>query len=188
MAIFYSPLRGCSTYVLIDLSCVNPKTAPFVYSISKCRYCGKEYDGDGLWDDGFCCGRCRALVKKNDIKGKFPKGYRYILLVFIAFFLLCGLFSTCIHNDDEEINPDVENVSHKSDQKKSKTVNHKRKAESNSQAAESSEEEELPNEEEQLSSEIEEDTSVEEISPSAQPESLPSTEDVEVDAEISPTE
>ena len=183
VAIFYSPLRGYSTYVLIDLSCVNPKTVPFVYSISKCRYCGKEYDGDGL-----CGGKCRALAKKNDINGKLPKGYRYILLIFLVFCLLCGLFSTCIHNDDEEINSGVENVFHKSDQKGSETVNHKRKAESNSQVAESSEEEELPNEEEQLSSEIEEDTSVEEISPSVQPESQPSTEDVAVDTEISPTE
>ena len=170
--------------------------------MSKCRYCGKEYDGDDLWDDGFCCGRCRALAKKNDIKGKFPKGNRYILLGILASFLLCGLFSTCFHNDEEEINPAVENVSHKSDQKGSKTVNHKRKAESNSQAAESSNAEELPSEEEELPSEaeelpsgeevlpnkIEEDTSVEEISPSAQPDSQPSTEDVEVDAEISPTE
>lgn len=156
--------------------------------MSKCRYCGKEYDGDDLWDDGFCCGRCRALAKKNDIKGKFPKGNRYILLGILASFLLCGLFSTCFHNDEEEINPAVENVSHKSDQKGSKTVNHKRKAESNSQAAESSNAEELPSEEEGLPSEIEEDTSVEEISPSALPDSQPSTEDVEVDAEISPTE
>lgn len=163
--------------------------------MSKCRYCGKEYDGDGLWDDGFCCGRCRALAKKNDINGKFPKGYRYILLFFLAFCLLCGLFGKCIHNDDEEINPGVENVSHHSDQKGSKTVNHKRKAESSSQAAESSEEEELlseeeelPSEVEELPSEVEEDTSVEEISPSAQPESQPSTEDVEVDAEMSSTE
>lgn len=170
--------------------------------MSKCRYCGKEYDGDDLWDDGFCCGRCRALAKKNDIKGKFPKGNRYILLGILASFLLCGLFSTCFHNDEEEINPAVENVSHKSDQKGSRTVNHKRKAESNSQVAESSNAEELPNEEEELPSEveelpsgeevlpnkIEEDTSVEEISPSAQPDSQPSTEDVEVDAEISPTE
>lgn len=170
--------------------------------MSKCRYCGKEYDGDDLWDDGFCCGRCRALAKKNDINGKFPKGYRYILLFFLAFCLLCGLFGKCIHNDDEEINPGVENVSHESDQKGSKTVNHKRKAESNSQVAESSEEEELlseeeelpseveelPSEVEELPSEVEEDTSVEEISPSAQPESQPSTEDVEVDAEMSSTE
>lgn len=170
--------------------------------MSKCGYCGKEYDGDDLWDDGFCCGRCRALAKKNDIKGKFPKGNRYILLGILASFLLCGLFSTCFHNDEEEINPAVENVSHHSDQKGSKTVNHKRKAESNSQVAESSEEEELLSEEEELPSEveelpsgeevlpnkIEEDTSVEEISPSAQPDSQPSTEDVEVDAEISPTE
>lgn len=163
--------------------------------MSKCRYCGKEYDGDGLWDDGFCCGRCRALAKKNDINGKFPKGYRYILLFFLAFCLLCGLFGKCIHNDDEEINPGVENVSHESNQKGSKTVNHKRKAESSSQAAESSEEEELlseeeelPSEVEELPSEVEEDTSVEEISPSAQPESQPSTEDVEVDAEMSSTE
>ena len=163
--------------------------------MSKCRYCGKEYDGDGLWDDGFCCGRCRALAKKNDINGKFPKGYRYILLFFLAFCLLCGLFGKCIHNDDEEINPGVENVSHESNQKGSKTVNHKRKAESNSQVAESSEEEELlseeeelPSEVEELPSEVEEDTSVEEISPSAQPESQPSTEDVEVDAEMSSTE
>lgn len=163
--------------------------------MSKCRYCGKEYDGDGLWDDGFCCGRCRALAKKNDINGKFPKGYRYILLGILASFLLCGLFSTCFHNDEEEINPAVENVSHHSDQKGSKTVNHKRKAESSSQAAESSEEEELlseeeelPSEVEELPSEVEEDTSVEEISPSAQPESQPSTEDVEVDAEMSSTE
>ena len=170
--------------------------------MSKCRYCGKEYDGDDLWDDGFCCGRCRALAKKNDIKGKFPKGNRYILLGILASFLLCGLFSTCFHNDEEEINPAVENVSHKSDQKGSRTVNHKRKAESNSQVAESSNAEELPNEEEELPSEVEElpsgeevlpnkteeDTSVEEISPSAQPDSQPSTEDVEVDAEISPTE
>ena len=163
--------------------------------MSKCRYCGKEYDGDGLWDDGFCCGRCRALAKKNDINGKFPRGYRYIFLGILAFFLLCGLFSKCAHNDDEEISPAVENVSHKSDQKKSKTVNHKRKAESNSQAAESSnaeelssEVEELPSEVEELTNEIEEDTSVEEISPSAQPDSLPSAEDVEVDAEISPME
>lgn len=147
--------------------------------MSKCRYCGKEYDGDGLWDDGFCCGRCRALAKKNDINGKFPKGYRYILLFFLAFCLLCGLFGKCIHNDDEEINPGVENVSHESNQKGSKTVNHKRKAESSSQAAESSEEE--------LSSE-EEDTPVEEISQSAQPDSQLSTEDVEVDAEMSSTE
>jgi len=142
------------------------------------------------------------LAKKNDIKGKFPKGNRYILLGILASFLLCGLFSTCFHNDEEEINPAVENVSHKSDQKGSKTVNHKRKAESNSQAAESSNAEELPSEEEELPSEaeelpsgeevlpnkIEEDTSVEEISPSALPDSQPSTEDVEVDAEISPTE
>lgn len=170
--------------------------------MSKCRYCGKEYDGDDLWDDGFCCGRCRALAKKNDIKGKFPKGNRYILLGILAPFLLCGLFSTCFHNDEEEINPAVENVSHHSDQKGSKTVNHKRKAESSSQAAESSEEEELlseeeelpseveelPSEVEELPSEVEEDTSVEEISPSAQPESQPSTEDVEVDAEMSSTE
>lgn len=170
--------------------------------MSKCRYCGKEYDGDDLWDDGFCCGRCRALAKKNDINGKFPKGYRYILLFFLAFCLLCGLFGKCIHNDDEEINPGVENVSHESNQKGSKTVNHKRKAESSSQAAESSEEEELlseeeelpseveelPSEVEELPSEVEEDTSVEEISPSAQPESQPSTEDVEVDAEMSSTE
>lgn len=163
--------------------------------MSKCRYCGKEYDGDDLWDDGFCCGRCRALAKKNDINGKFPKGYRYILLFFLAFCLLCGLFGKCIHNDDEEINPGIENVSHESDQKGSKTVNHKRKAESNSQVAESSEEEELlseeeelPSEVEELPSEVEEDTSVEEISPSAQPESQPSTEDVEVDAEMSSTE
>ena len=163
--------------------------------MSKCRYCGKEYDGDGLWDDGFCCGRCRALAKKNDINGKFPKGYRYIFLFFLAFCLLCGLFGKCIHNDDEEINPGVENVSHESNQKGSKTVNHKRKAESSSQAAESSEEEELlseeeelPSEVEELPSEVEEDTSVEEISPSAQPESQPSTEDVEVDAEMSSTE
>lgn len=156
--------------------------------MSKCRYCGKEYDGDDLWDDGFCCGRCRALAKKNDIKGKFPKGNRYILLGILASFLLCGLFSTCFHNDEEEINPAVENVSHKSDQKGSKTVNHKRKAESNSQAAESSNAEELPSGEEVLPNKIEEDTSVEEISPSALPDSQPSTEDVEVDAEISPTE
>lgn len=170
--------------------------------MSKCRYCGKEYDGDDLWDDGFCCGRCRALAKKNDIKGKFPKGNRYILLGILASFLLCGLFSTCFHNDEEEINPAVENVSHKSDQKGSRTVNHKRKAESNSQVAESSNAEELPNEEEELPSEVEElpsgeevlpnkteeDTSVEEISPSVQPESQPSTEDVAVDTEISPTE
>lgn len=156
--------------------------------MSKCRYCGKEYDGDDLWDDGFCCGRCRALAKKNDIKGKFPKGNRYILLGILASFLLCGLFSTCFHNDEEEINPAVENVSHHSDQKGSKTVNHKRKAESNSQVAESSEEEELPSEEGELPSEIEEDTPVEEISQSAQPDSQPSTEDVEVDTEMSSTE
>ena len=156
--------------------------------MSKCRYCGKEYDGDDLWDDGFCCGRCRALAKKNDIKGKFPKGNRYILLGILASFLLCGLFSTCFHNDEDEINPAVENVSHKSDQKGSTTVNHKRKAESNSQAAESSNAEELPSGEEVLPNKIEEDTSVEEISPSALPDSQPSTEDVEVDAEISPTE
>lgn len=128
------------------------------------------------------------MAKKNDIKGKFPKGNRYILLGILASFLLCGLFSTCFHNDEEEINPAVENVSHHSDQKGSKTVNHKRKAESNSQVAESSNAEELPNEEEVLPNKIEEDTSVEEISPSAQPDSQPSTEDVEVDAEISPTE
>ena len=170
--------------------------------MSKCGYCGKEYDGDGLWNDGFCGGKCRALAKKNDINGKLPKGYLYILLIFFAFCLLCGLFSKCTHSDDEEISPAVENVSHKSDQKGSRTVNHKRKAESNSQVAESSNAEELPNEEEELPSEveelpsgeevlpnkIEEDTSVEEISPSAQPDSQPSTEDVEVDAEISPTE
>ena len=134
------------------------------------------------------------MAKKNDINGKLPKGYLYILLIFFAFCLLCGLFSKCTHSDDEEISPAVENVSHKSDQKGSRTVNHKRKAESNSQVAESSNAEELPNEEEELPSEeeppseIEEDTSVEEISPSAQPDSQPSTEDVEVDAEISPTE
>ena len=120
--------------------------------------------------------------------GSSPRDIAIYSCFFLAFCLLCGLFSTCIHNDDEEINPGVENVSHNSDQKGSKTVNHKRKAESNSQVAESSEEEELPNEEEQLSSEIEEDTSVEEISPSAQPDSQPSTEDVAVDTEISPTE
>ena len=156
------------------------------------------------------------MAKKNDINGKLPKGYLYILLIFFAFCLLCGLFSKCTHSDDEEISPAVENVSHKSDQKGSRTVNHKRKAESNSQVAESSkqrnfqiEEEELPSEVEELPSgeevlpsgeevlpsgeevlpnKIEEDTSVEEISPSAQPDSQPSTEDVEVDAEISPTE
>ncbi len=128
------------------------------------------------------------MAKKNDINGKLPKGYLYILLIFFAFCLLCGLFSKCTHSDDEEISPAVENVSHKSDQKGSRTVNHKRKAESNSQVAESSNAEELPNEEEVLPNKIEEDTSVEEISPSAQPDSQPSTEDVEVDAEISPTE
>lgn len=56
--------------------------------MSKCRYCGKEYDGGGLWDDGFCCGRCRSLAKNRKIMGRPPKGCIYIILIGVVFMLI----------------------------------------------------------------------------------------------------
>ena len=64
--------------------------------MSKCRYCGKEYDGDGLWDDGFCCGRCRSLARSRNVGGKTPRGCLYIILIIVAFMLLIFLFSPFI--------------------------------------------------------------------------------------------
>lgn len=64
--------------------------------MSKCRYCGKEYDGDGLWDDGFCCGRCRSLARNRNVSGKTPRGCLYIILIIVAFMLLIFLFSPFI--------------------------------------------------------------------------------------------
>ncbi|WP_232214928.1 hypothetical protein [Hoylesella loescheii] len=64
--------------------------------MSKCRYCGKEYDGGGLWDDGFCCGRCRSLARSRNVGGKTPRGCLYIILIIVAFMLLIFLFSPFI--------------------------------------------------------------------------------------------
>lgn len=64
--------------------------------MSKCRYCGKEYDGGGLWDDGFCCGRCRSLARSRNVVGKTPRGCLYIILFVIAFMSIIFFFSPVI--------------------------------------------------------------------------------------------
>ena len=64
--------------------------------MSKCRYCGKEYDGGGLWDDGFCCGRCRSLARSRNVAGKTPRGCLYIILFVIAFMSIIFFFSPVI--------------------------------------------------------------------------------------------
>ena len=64
--------------------------------MSKCRYCGKEYDGDGLWDDGFCCGRCRSMARSRNVAGKTPRGCLYIILIVVAFMSIIFLFSPFI--------------------------------------------------------------------------------------------
>ena len=64
--------------------------------MSKCRYCGKEYDGGGLWDDGFCCGRCRSLARSRNVGDKIPRGCLYIILIIVAFMSLIFLFSPFI--------------------------------------------------------------------------------------------
>ena len=64
--------------------------------MSKCRYCGKEYDGGGLWDDGFCCGRCRSLARSRKVAGKTPRGCLYIILFVIAFMSIIFFFSPVI--------------------------------------------------------------------------------------------
>lgn len=152
--------------------------------MSKCRYCGREYDGGGLWDEGFCCGRCSALAKKNKITGKTPKGFLYIFLFIIAFSMLYSMCNGDTHNDNKGNNPDVGTVSNKSEHQQTETINHEQQIEDNSQIIDSSETEELPNE-------IEEATFVEEISPSTQPDSVsstPSTGNVEDGTEMSATE
>jgi hypothetical protein len=64
--------------------------------MSKCRYCGKEYDGGGLWDDGLCCGRCRSLARSRNVGGKTPRGCLYIILIVVAFISIIFLFSPFI--------------------------------------------------------------------------------------------
>jgi len=64
--------------------------------MSKCRYCGKEYDGGGLWDDGFCCGRCRSLARSRNVAGKTPRGCLYIILIVVALMSVIFIFSPFI--------------------------------------------------------------------------------------------
>lgn len=64
--------------------------------MSKCRYCGKEYDGGGLWDDGFCCGRCRSLARSRKVAGKTPRGCLYIILIVVALMSVIFIFSPFI--------------------------------------------------------------------------------------------
>lgn len=80
--------------------------------MSKCRYCGKEYDGGGLWDDGFCCGRCRSLAKDRKISGKIPSGCLYIVLIGLAFFLIYGYLNPDVSKGEkrrsEKVRRDIE--------------------------------------------------------------------------------
>src|SRR3712207_8121660 len=69
--------------------------------MSKCKYCGKEYDSGGLWDDGFCCGRCRSLAKDRKIMGKTPKGCLYIIFIVVAFVLIYGYFNPDVSKKDK---------------------------------------------------------------------------------------
>ena len=64
--------------------------------MSKCIYCGKEYDGGGLWDDGFCCGRCRSLARSRNVAGKTPRGCLYIILIVVALMSVIFIFSPFI--------------------------------------------------------------------------------------------
>ena len=64
--------------------------------MSKCRYCGKEYDGGGLWDDGFCCGRCRSLARSRNVAGKTPRGCLYLILIVVALMSVIFIFSPFI--------------------------------------------------------------------------------------------
>lgn len=87
--------------------------------MSKCRYCGREYESS-LWDDGFCCGRCRALAKKNNIVGKIPKGCLYIILISVGFFWIMGTFTPSTNKDTESSKTHIENAEHKTTKKKKK--------------------------------------------------------------------
>ena len=64
--------------------------------MSKCRYCGKEYEGGGLWDNGFCCGRCRSLARSRNVAGKTPRGCLYIILIVVALMSVIFIFSPFI--------------------------------------------------------------------------------------------
>ena len=70
--------------------------------MSKCKYCGKEYDGGGLWDDGFCCGRCRSLAKDRKIIGKVPKGCLYIIFICVAFMAFYALLNPDAFKDNKK--------------------------------------------------------------------------------------
>ena len=64
--------------------------------MSKCRYRGKQYHDDRLWDDGFCCGRCRSMARSRNVAGKTPRGCLYIILIVVAFMSIIFLFSPFI--------------------------------------------------------------------------------------------
>ncbi len=85
--------------------------------MSKCKYCGKEYDGGGLWDDGFCCGRCRANARDRKISGKIPCGCLYIILAAVAFVMIYSY----IHPEENTSKTEqVEKVKQKTEKKTSK--------------------------------------------------------------------
>lgn len=97
-------------------------------SKQQCRWCGRQYETDSLWNDGFCCGAHRAYARKNKIYGKPPRGCVYLLiLVCLAFF---GL-SLCINNNKDAYKGHksrVDKVSHKSKiHKKHRRRRHKRR-------------------------------------------------------------
>ena len=97
----------------------------------KCRYCGKQYEEEGLWDDGFCCGAHRAAARKKNISGKTPKGCVYLFI--LVCFALFGLFLYVDNNKDayKGHKSRVEKVSHKSKRskrhKKHRRGRHKRR-------------------------------------------------------------
>ena len=87
--------------------------------MSKCRYCPREYESS-FWDDGFCCGRCRAFAKKNNIQGKIPSGCLYVILILVVVVWLVDTCSPSTKTDTEGSKASIENVEHKTTRKKKK--------------------------------------------------------------------
>lgn len=152
--------------------------------MSKCRYCGKEYDGGGLWDDGFCCGRCRSLARSRNVAGKTPRGCLYIILIVVALMSVIFIFSPFILKHMEKY---VESKRQKTEirsskvKKKSKKLNWRVKGRNKEQAISEISSIEKPEQRvEENNSDVsnERDASDEKISETTQNEATPTNEEI----------